>query len=58
MDGFYHWLISGIWLVWGAYWLVSARHVQKTRRSEPPVQRFIHLALTAGAFGLLAVCRT
>ena len=43
-----------LWLAWLAYWLIAARNVKATRRSEPFASRLVTVALTAAAGVLLA----
>ena len=40
---------------WWAYWLVSARRVKKTRKSEPRRSRIIHVTLVCFAFFLITL---
>ena len=39
----YHYLIPGLWLVWIAYWRISAADVKPTQRHESPGSRAAHL---------------
>jgi protein-S-isoprenylcysteine O-methyltransferase Ste14 len=39
----YHYLIPGLWLVWIAYWRISAADVKPTQRHESPASRAAHL---------------
>jgi len=47
-----------LWLAWLAYWLIAARNVKATRRSEPFASRLVTVALTAAAGALLAILGT
>jgi len=39
----YHYLFPGLWLVWIAYWRISAADVKPTQRHESPGSRAAHL---------------
>jgi protein-S-isoprenylcysteine O-methyltransferase Ste14 len=39
----YHYLIPGLWLLWIAYWRISAADVKPTQRHESPGSRAAHL---------------
>jgi protein-S-isoprenylcysteine O-methyltransferase Ste14 len=39
----YHYLIPGLWLLWIAYWRISAADVKPERRHESPGSRAAHL---------------
>jgi protein-S-isoprenylcysteine O-methyltransferase Ste14 len=39
----YHYLIPGLWLLWIAYWRLSAADVKPERRQESPGSRAAHL---------------
>jgi protein-S-isoprenylcysteine O-methyltransferase Ste14 len=43
MRPLYHYLIPGLWLVWIAYWRISASDVKATQRHESPASRAAHL---------------
>jgi protein-S-isoprenylcysteine O-methyltransferase Ste14 len=43
MRALYHYLIPGLWLVWIAYWRISAADVKPTQRHESPGSRAAHL---------------
>ena len=43
MRAVYHYLIPGLWLVWIAYWRISAADVKPTQRHESPGSRAAHL---------------
>jgi protein-S-isoprenylcysteine O-methyltransferase Ste14 len=43
MRALYHYLIQGLWLVWIAYWRISAADVKPVQRHESPGSRAAHL---------------
>lgn len=53
--GYEYWVITGIWLLWAIYWIVSARHTQQSTHSESVPSRLTHLLLLAVAFALVAL---
>lgn len=54
MKSVYIYLIPGLWLAWGLYWLIAAADVKSTARSESAVSRAAHLVPLALAGMLLA----
>jgi protein-S-isoprenylcysteine O-methyltransferase Ste14 len=53
----YIYLIPGLWLAWGFYWLIAAADVKTTARSESAISRAAHLVPLAIAGILLAARR-
>ncbi len=53
--GYKYWVITGIWLLWTIYWIVSARNKQQSTHSESALSRLTHLLLLAVAFALVAL---
>jgi protein-S-isoprenylcysteine O-methyltransferase Ste14 len=53
MRAVYHYLIPGLWLVWIAYWRISAADVKPTQRHESPGSRAAHLLPLLAAAVLL-----
>lgn len=53
MSILYRHLILGLWIMWGIYWSLSARHVKAVRRREDAVSRASHLVPLAVAALLL-----
>ena len=46
-------MIAGLWMLMGAYWLVSAMGRKRAEKREAPAARLVHVALMAFAFLLL-----
>lgn len=47
-----YWGIASLWLLWAAYWMVSARGTKQSAQAEPRSSRLTHLVLLAAAFAL------
>src|SRR5258708_562803 len=50
-----YWVIAGLWLLWAAYWMASARRTKQSAQAEATPSRLMHLALLTAAFALLAL---
>jgi protein-S-isoprenylcysteine O-methyltransferase Ste14 len=50
-----YWVIAGLWLLWAAYWMASARCTKQSAQAEATPSRLTHLALLTAAFALLAL---
>jgi protein-S-isoprenylcysteine O-methyltransferase Ste14 len=50
-----YWVIAGLWLLWAAYWMASARRTKQSAQAEATPSRLTHLALLTAAFALLAL---
>jgi protein-S-isoprenylcysteine O-methyltransferase Ste14 len=48
-----HFVLAGIWSVWGMVWLVGATFAKRTVRAQPVAQRMRHAALTFSCAVLL-----
>jgi protein-S-isoprenylcysteine O-methyltransferase Ste14 len=55
MESVYKYLIPGLWLIWGSYWLVAARDVKTAVRVENAASRAAHTVPLAVAALLLTV---
>jgi protein-S-isoprenylcysteine O-methyltransferase Ste14 len=51
-------LMTGLWLAWGAFWLISARDSKTTERRESAASRTFYSALLVGGLLLMLVPRT
>ena len=50
-----YWVIAGLWLLWAAYWMLSAQSTKQSEQSESGSSRLIHLGLVVAAFALVAL---
>src|SRR5260370_36868165 len=50
-----YWVVAGLWLLWAAYWMASARRTKQSAQAEATPSRLTHLALLTAAFALLAL---
>lgn len=50
-----YWVIAGLWLLWAAYWMASARRTKQSAQAEVTPSRLMHLILLTAAFALLAL---
>jgi len=54
LDILYRWLFPVVWWSFVAYWLISAFWVRRTKVSEQPASRILHLLAASFALSLLA----
>ncbi len=50
-----YWGIASLWLLWAAYWLVSAHGTKQSAQAESRSSRLTHLVLLAAAVALLVL---
>lgn len=53
MSAWRYWLVAALWVVWEAYWIISARSTKRTRSSEPFISRLPVIAGLALSLFLL-----